>query len=124
MAAYNNLALDKAANDTAADFVREQDRRDREGSGDGEAAAAGQSSDRHQAHLRRHRLLRDVQPRQCDAGRCQANPIEDDHGERPAQRRQGSYEVDALVLATGFDAMTGAVAKIDIRGRGGADAER
>jgi cyclohexanone monooxygenase len=29
------------------------------------------------------------------------------------------YEVDALVLATGFDAMTGSVAKIDILGRGG-----
>src|SRR3984885_10749570 len=29
------------------------------------------------------------------------------------------YEVDALVLATGFDAMTGSVAKIEIRGRGG-----
>ena len=29
------------------------------------------------------------------------------------------YEVDALVLATGFDAMTGSVAKIDIRGRNG-----
>src|SRR5713226_9639620 len=29
------------------------------------------------------------------------------------------YEVDALVLATGFDAMTGSVAKIEIRGRDG-----
>ena len=29
------------------------------------------------------------------------------------------YEIDALVLATGFDAMTGSVAKIDIRGRDG-----
>ena len=29
------------------------------------------------------------------------------------------YEVDALVLATGFDAMTGSVAKIDIVGRDG-----
>ena len=29
------------------------------------------------------------------------------------------HEIDALVLATGFDAMTGSVAKIDIRGRGG-----
>ena len=29
------------------------------------------------------------------------------------------YELDALVLATGFDAMTGSVAKIDIRGRDG-----
>jgi cyclohexanone monooxygenase len=31
----------------------------------------------------------------------------------------GDHEVDALVLATGFDAMTGSVAKIDIRGRDG-----
>ena len=30
------------------------------------------------------------------------------------------YEADALVLATGFDAMTGALLKIDIRGRDGA----
>jgi cyclohexanone monooxygenase len=29
------------------------------------------------------------------------------------------YEIDALVLATGFDAMTGALTRIDIRGRGG-----
>lgn len=29
------------------------------------------------------------------------------------------YEVDTLVLATGFDAMTGAILKIDIRGRAG-----
>jgi len=29
------------------------------------------------------------------------------------------YEVDALVLATGFDAMTGALNKIEIQGRGG-----
>ncbi|WP_273733466.1 flavin-containing monooxygenase [Mycolicibacterium septicum] len=30
------------------------------------------------------------------------------------------YDIDALVLATGFDAMTGTLAKIDIVGRGGA----
>ena len=29
------------------------------------------------------------------------------------------YEIDSLVFATGFDAMTGALLKIDIRGRGG-----
>ncbi|OFB45732.1 cyclohexanone monooxygenase [Mycolicibacterium sp. (ex Dasyatis americana)] len=32
---------------------------------------------------------------------------------------EGHHAVDALVLATGFDAMTGALAKIDIVGRGG-----
>ena len=31
----------------------------------------------------------------------------------------GHYEVDAIVYAIGFDAMTGALDKIDIRGRGG-----
>jgi cyclohexanone monooxygenase len=31
-----------------------------------------------------------------------------------------TYEVDAIVYAIGFDAMTGALGKIDIRGRGGA----
>jgi len=30
-----------------------------------------------------------------------------------------TYEVDAIVFAIGFDAMTGALSKIDIRGRGG-----
>jgi cyclohexanone monooxygenase len=29
------------------------------------------------------------------------------------------YEVDVLILATGFDAMTGALSRIDIRGKGG-----
>lgn len=29
------------------------------------------------------------------------------------------YELDALVMATGFDAMTGAVLRVDLRGRGG-----
>jgi cyclohexanone monooxygenase len=47
-----------------------------------------------------------------------ANPIEEI---LPNAVRTGGkdYEVDALVLATGFDAMTGSVAKIDIRGRHG-----
>ncbi|MGH6909889.1 MAG: flavin-containing monooxygenase [Phenylobacterium sp.] len=33
---------------------------------------------------------------------------------------EATYEVDAIVYAIGFDAMTGALGKIDIRGRGGA----
>jgi cation diffusion facilitator CzcD-associated flavoprotein CzcO len=40
---------------------------------------------------------------------------------RRAVRVNGqAYEVDAIVLATGFDAMTGALLRIDIRGSGGA----
>ena len=33
---------------------------------------------------------------------------------------QGTFEIDALVYATGFDAMTGTILRIDIHGRGGA----
>ncbi|HXH82782.1 MAG TPA: NAD(P)/FAD-dependent oxidoreductase [Candidatus Tectomicrobia bacterium] len=33
--------------------------------------------------------------------------------------RDAAYELDALVFATGFDAMTGALLAIDVRGRGG-----
>lgn len=32
---------------------------------------------------------------------------------------QGSYDLDVIVYATGFDAMTGALSRIDVRGRGG-----
>jgi cyclohexanone monooxygenase len=35
------------------------------------------------------------------------------------QTRDLHYEVDAIVFATGFDAMTGALLKIDVRGRAG-----
>lgn len=33
--------------------------------------------------------------------------------------KDASYEVDAIVFATGYDAVTGAIIKIDIRGKGG-----
>ena len=72
-----------------------------------------------QAPLRRHRLLRDVQPPERpprrperDADRARSPP--------PACRRPPSeHEVDSLIFATGFDAMTGALLRIDIRGRDG-----
>lgn len=47
-----------------------------------------------------------------------ANPIQRVTG-TGISTRDGDYELDAIVYATGFDAMTGALAKIDIRGVGG-----
>jgi cyclohexanone monooxygenase len=118
MSAYNDLAMDKAANDTAADFVR--------------GKIAEVVADRETAAL--------LQPRSHPIGTkricvdtdyfatfnrdnvtlvdIRSNPIEEisRHGLRTTA---GTYELDALVLATGFDAMTGSVARIDIRGRDG-----
>jgi cyclohexanone monooxygenase len=39
--------------------------------------------------------------------------------ERGIRTSETEHELDAIVYATGFDAMTGALARIDIRGRGG-----
>jgi cyclohexanone monooxygenase len=118
MSVYNNLALDKSANDTAADFVREK--------------IAEIVKDPLTAKL--------LQPNNHPIGSkricidteyfatfnrpnvtlvdIKSSPIEQI---LPNAVRAGDkdYEVDALVLATGFDAMTGSVAKIDIRGRRG-----
>ncbi len=118
MAVYNDLALHKPANDTAADFVR--------------AKIAEIVKDPQTAKL--------LQPNNHPIGSkricvdtdyfatfnrpnvtlvdIRSNPIEEilPNAVRTAGK---DYEVDALVLATGFDAMTGSVAKIDIRGRDG-----
>jgi cyclohexanone monooxygenase len=118
MGAYNNLVLDKAANDTAADFVR--------------AKIAEIVSDPQTARL--------LQPNNHPIGSKRICVDTDYYAtfNRPnvtlvdirdggieeilpnAVRAGGKdHEVDALVLATGFDAMTGSVAKIDIIGRNG-----
>jgi cyclohexanone monooxygenase len=118
MSVYNNLVLDQAANDTAADFVREK--------------IADIVKDRATAKL--------LQPNDHPIGSkricidtdyfaafnrpnvklvdIKSNPIEA-ITERAVRAGGKDYEVDAIVLATGFDAMTGSVAKIDISGRGG-----
>ena len=118
MSVYNNLAIDKAANDTAADFVREKIA---EIVRDPETAKLLQpnnhpigskriciDTDYFAAFNRPNVTLVDIR----------SNPIEEITAN--AVRVGGKdYEVDSLVLATGFDAMTGSVARIDIRGRGG-----
>jgi cyclohexanone monooxygenase len=118
MSVYDNLALDKAANDTAADFVRDKIA---EIVKDPQTAKLLQpnnhpigskricvDTDYFATFNRSNVTLVDIR----------SNPIEEI---LPSAVRAGGkdYEVDALVLATGFDAMTGSVAKIDIRGRNG-----
>jgi cyclohexanone monooxygenase len=118
MGTYNNLLFDKAANDTAADFVR------------GKIAEIVKNpktakllqpnnhpigskricvdSDYFAAFNRPNVTLVDIK----------SDPIEEILP-NAVRTGTGDYAIDALVLATGFDAMTGSVAKIDIRGRNG-----
>ncbi len=118
MLAYNNLLLDKAANDTAADFVREKIA---EIVKDPETAKRLQpdnhpigtkricvDTDYYAAFNRPNVTLVDIREGGIEEIRTDA-----------VRAGGQNYEIDALVLATGFDAMTGSVAKIDIRGRNG-----
>jgi cyclohexanone monooxygenase len=118
MSVYNNLALDRAANDTAADFVREKIA---EIVRDPETAKRLQPNN-HPIGSKRICIDTDYfatfnRPNVTLVD-IRTNPIEEITA-NAVRTKAGDYEVDALVLATGFDAMTGSVAKIDIRGRDG-----
>jgi cyclohexanone monooxygenase len=118
MGVYNNLVLDKAANDTAADFVREKI---------AEIVSNPQTAkllqpDNHPIGSKRICVDTDYYATfnrpNVTLVDIRSNSIEEITSN--AVRTVGrDHEVDALVLATGFDAMTGSVAKIDIRGRDG-----
>ncbi len=118
MLAYNNLLLDKASNDTAADFVRDKIA---EIVRDPETAKLLQP-DNHPIGSKRICVDTDYYATfnrpNVTLVDIRSNRIEEI---LPNAVRTGgkNYQIDALVLATGFDAMTGSVAKIDIRGRRG-----
>jgi cyclohexanone monooxygenase len=118
MSVYNNLALDKTANDTAADFVREKIA---EIVRDPETAKLLQPNN-HPIGSKRICIDTDYfatfnRPNVTLVD-IKTNPIEEITANAVSAGGK-DFEVDALVLATGFDAMTGSVAKIDIRGRNG-----
>jgi len=118
MLAYNNLILDEVANDSAADFVREKiaeivrnpETAKRLQPGDHPIGSKRicVDTDYYATFNRPNVTLVDIK----------SDPIEEI---LPNAVRAGGrdYEIGALVLATGFDAMTGSVAKIELRGRKG-----
>ena len=118
--AYNDLLLDEAANQTAADFVRG---RIRSMVNDPQTAELLCPTDHpigtkrlildtnyYQTYNRDNVTLVDVRsaPLECIT-------------ENGLRTGKAEYELDAIVFATGFDAMTGAMKEIDIRSDSGVD---
>ena len=117
MTSFNDLLLSREANDTAAEFIRDRIR----DIVDNPAVADLLSphsvvgckrlcvdTDYFATYNRKNGTLVDVS----------GSPIEEITPEGLVADGTG-YAVDAIVFATGFDAMTGALSRIDIRGRGG-----
>ena len=117
LAAYRDLLLDQKANDTAADFIRSKVR---ERVSDPSVAAKlsprgvvgckrlAVDTDYYETFNRPNVTLVDVS----------GAPIEEIIPNGLVAEGQ-HYRLDSLILATGFDAITGALLKIEISGRGG-----
>ena len=117
LGAYRDLLLDAEANQTAADFVR--------------AKIRAAVKDPKVAELLAPKNTIGCKRLCIDIGYYETfnrpNVTLIDVSEQPIEKitprgvKAGGkeYEADALVLATGFDAMTGALLKIDVRGRAG-----
>jgi cyclohexanone monooxygenase len=118
MASFNDLVTNKASNDTAAEFVRQ-----RIGEIVRDPAVAARLTPRDYP-IGTKRICADTHYFET-FNRDNVTLI--DIREDPIQEIVTSgvvaagktYEVDSIVFATGFDAMTGALLKVDIRGRGG-----
>jgi len=118
LGAFKNLMLDQAANDTAAEFVR--------------AKIRARVRDPQVAELLCPKNTIGCKRLCVDIGYFETynrpNVTLVDVSTRPIERitptgvraHGREHAADALVLATGFDAMTGTLLRIDIRGRGGA----
>ena len=116
--AFNDLFKDKAANDLAADYVRGKIRE----IVTNPAVAARLTPIDHAIGTKRICVDTDyyatfnrenvtlVDARETPITRITRDGIE---------TSSGHYAVDSIVFATGYDAVTGALTRIDIRGRGG-----
>ncbi len=119
MASYPDMGISLKTNDIAAEFVRDKIRERVEDPDTAEllcprdypvgAKRMCVDIDYYETFNKDHVSLVDIN----------ATPIERITA-KGVQTSDQEYEFDAIVFATGFDAMTGTLAKIDIRGRGGA----
>ncbi len=118
MQSYNDLLIDAAANETAAEFVRNKIRSIVSDPQTAETLCPTQfpigtkraclDTNYYATFNKAHVQLVDL--RQTPIDRITATGVRTSGDE---------FEFDSLILATGFDAMTGAIVKVDVRGING-----
>jgi cation diffusion facilitator CzcD-associated flavoprotein CzcO len=117
-AAFRDLLTDKAANDTAADFIRAKIREIVKDP----ATAAKLSDFDHPYAAKRPPIDTDYfetfNRDNVDLVDVRAAPIER-ITPQGIRTRDAEYPLDIIVFATGFDGMTGSLLRMDIRGREG-----
>ncbi len=122
MGAYGDLMLSKEANDMAADFVRDKIRDIVKDPAVAEILCPKNiiggkrlcvDSNYVATYNRDNVTLIDIKERPIEA-----------IGAGAVHAHGRTFEIDALVIATGFDAMTGALTNVDIRGRGDASLQQ
>jgi cyclohexanone monooxygenase len=119
---YKDLLLDEAANETASEFVREKIRATVKDPKTAELLCPNNhpigtkrlilDTNYYETYNLPHVSLVDVR----------SNPIQEITPDG-LKTTEGTYELDAIVFATGFDAMTGAMREIDIHTEGGTTLE-
>lgn len=117
-ASYRDLLLDKAANDTASEFIREKIRQIVK---DPETAEKLVPKDHPFASKRPPidtNYFETFNRDNVSLVDVKATPIVE-ITERGIKTSDAEYPLDVIIFATGFDAMTGSLLKIDIRGVGG-----
>jgi cation diffusion facilitator CzcD-associated flavoprotein CzcO len=118
MTAFKDLSISQASNDTAADFVREKIREIVEDVETAELLAPKDypiGTKRICVDSHYFETFNRPNVRLVDISH---SPIEE-LTEKGLQAAGEDFEFDAIIFATGFDAMTGTLQRIDIHGRGG-----
>jgi cation diffusion facilitator CzcD-associated flavoprotein CzcO len=119
MAAYTDTLTDKAANDTAAEFIRSKIRgivRDPQVAEDLCPTTFPVGTKRPCLDTNYYATFNEDHVQLVNLRRTPLVEIT----ESGIRTREAEYELDAIVSATGFDAMTGALLAVDITGAGGA----
>ena len=115
---FSDIALDRRANDTAAEFIRSKIREIVDDPETAEKLVPRDHPFGSKRTLIDTNYYETYNRDNVDVVDIRHSPIEAITASG-IRTRDGEFELDIIVFATGYDGMTGAFSRIDIRGRGG-----